>query len=80
MKPQFYPDPPPPGIYPDDMNKHLQVTWCNIRNDIVRDQDGINRCLSQIKAVKREIKFFKERIVAQKNALHVLEQVKESSK
>jgi hypothetical protein len=77
LSPVFYPETKPPGINPDDMDKHLQPVWCNVRNSIVNDQIGIKRCLENIRSQKRTIRFLKERVVVQHHALAAIGSIKE---
>jgi hypothetical protein len=77
VDPPSAPETLPPGLPPDDMNRHLQPTWFRVLNEITDDRTAIDRSLEQIKACKANIKFFKERIVVNKQALTALGQVKE---
>ena len=75
-KGKIFPETKPPGIYPDTINEHLKGTWCSVRNTIVNDQEGIARCLENIRSNKKSIQFAKERILTNHKALAALEGVK----
>lgn len=73
----MHPETPPPDHCPDTMNSHLQSLWQRIHNEIIADQQGIERSLALIKAQKAVIKFLKDRIVCSHKALAAIGDIKE---
>lgn len=62
-------------MYPSPMNVHLQPLWCQVRNQVMGDQQAIQRYKEQIKACKEGITFMQTRVLANLDALDSLEDV-----